>query len=254
MQNYNEPCERQFTGVWIPREILEDENLKAVDKILYAEIASFGENGCWKKSEELMAMVGVKTDAFQASCKRLVDGGYITQNRKFGRIIRRITLGFSRTEKSHRRGNPVDEHRENPINESREKPVVHIDNTKENTIDNTILSIDNRQASEVQVKETNKPVEYGNRDINELFTYWNETLSFEITSRKQANRRACYNLIKKAGVDGVKKLINTVAVAYSEQYAPKIRDFEDLQARLNALLAWAKTKMVQNTQNQENVF
>lgn len=254
MNEYDKPCERQFTGVWIPREILEDANLKATDKILYAEIASFGENGCWKKSEELMAMVGVKADAFQASCKRLVEGGYITQNRRFGRIIRRITLGFSRTEEIHRRENPVDEHRENPINESREKPGVHIDNTIENTKDNTILAIANRQASEVQVKETNKPVEYGNRDINELFTYWSETLGFEITSRKQANRRACYNLIKKAGVDGVKKLINTVAVAYSEQYAPKIRDFEDLQARLNALLAWGKTKMVKNTQNQENVF
>ena len=114
---------RQFTGVWLPRELLLDKRLTAVDKILYAEIASFGDKGCWKKSEELMSLCGVKKDAFIASCKRLIDFGYITQSREYGRMRRKSTLGFS-------------EQSEKPADEQSEKPAVHIDNTIDNTIDN----------------------------------------------------------------------------------------------------------------------
>ena len=114
---------RQFTGVWLPRELLLDERLTAVDKILYAEIASFGEKGCWKRSEELMELCRVKRDAFAASCKRLVRFGYITQSREYGRMRRKSTLGFSQQS-------------EKPADEQSEKPAVHIDNTIDNTIDN----------------------------------------------------------------------------------------------------------------------
>lgn len=113
---------RQFTGVWLPRELLLDKRLTAVDKILYAEIASFGDKGCWKKSEELMSLCGVKKDAFIASCKRLIDFGYITQSREYGRMRRKSTLGFSQQS-------------EKPADEQSEKPADHIDNTIDNTID-----------------------------------------------------------------------------------------------------------------------
>ena len=114
---------RQFTGVWLPRELLLDERLTAVDKILYAEIASFGEKGCWKRSEELMELCRVKRDAFMASCKRLVEFGYITQSREYGRMRRKSTLGFSQQS-------------EKPAVEQSEKPAVHIDNTIDNTKNN----------------------------------------------------------------------------------------------------------------------
>ena len=111
---------RQFTGVWLPREVLEDERLKGTEKILYAEIASFGEKGCWKKSEELMSLTGMRTSAFQASCRRLVEFGYITQSREYGRMVRRSNIGFLADPESH----PV------------EKQRVHIDNTIDNTKNN----------------------------------------------------------------------------------------------------------------------
>ena len=119
---------RQFTGVWLPREVLEDERLKGTEKILYAEIASFGEKGCWKKSEELMSLTGMRTSAFQASCRRLVEFGYITQSREYGRMVRRSNIGFLADPESH----PVEKQRVHPV----EKQRVHIDNTIDNTIDN----------------------------------------------------------------------------------------------------------------------
>ena len=122
---------RQFTGVWLPRELLLDERLTAVDKILYAEIASFGDKGCWKRSEELMELCRVKRDAFGASCKRLIKFGYITQSREYGRMRRKSTLGFSQQSEK-----PAVEQSEKPAVEQSEKPAVHIDNTIDNTIDN----------------------------------------------------------------------------------------------------------------------
>ena len=127
---------RQFTGVWLPREVLEDERLKGAEKILYAEIASFGEKGCWKKSEELMSLTGMRTSAFQASCRRLVEFGYITQSREYGRMVRRSNIGFLADPESH----PVEKQRVHPVEKQRVHPVekqrVHIDNTKDNTKNN----------------------------------------------------------------------------------------------------------------------
>ena len=127
---------RQFTGVWLPREVLEDERLKGTEKILYAEIASFGEKGCWKKSEELMSLTGMRTSAFQASCRRLVEFGYITQSREYGRMVRRSNIGFLADPESH----PVEKQRVHPV----EKQRVHIDNTIDNTIDNINSEVDKK--------------------------------------------------------------------------------------------------------------
>jgi hypothetical protein len=38
--------ERKFIGIWIPAEIWLDPNLTGLAKMLYAEIASFGDRGC----------------------------------------------------------------------------------------------------------------------------------------------------------------------------------------------------------------
>lgn len=127
---------RQFTGVWLPREVLEDERLKGTEKILYAEIASFGEKGCWKKSEELMSLTGMRTSTFQASCRRLVEFGYITQSREYGRMVRRSNIGFLADPESH----PVEKQRVHPV----EKQRVHIDNTIDNTIDNINSEVDKK--------------------------------------------------------------------------------------------------------------
>ena len=135
---------RQFTGVWLPREVLEDKRLKGTEKILYAEIASFGDKGCWKKSEELMSLTGMRTSAFQASCRRLVEFGYITQSREYGRMVRRSNIGFLADPESH----PVEKQRVHPVEKQRVHPVekqrVHIDNTIDNTKNNINSEVDKK--------------------------------------------------------------------------------------------------------------
>jgi len=98
--------------------------------------------------------------------------------------------------------------------------------------------------SKKKVRESNKDTDvslakaYGHEHINELFDYWQKTVGYEITSKRQSNRNACNNLYKKYGKDGVHKLIMGIAKANQDKYAPRISDFVDLQAKLNQLLAW----------------
>lgn len=132
---------RQFTGVWLPKKLLLDERLTAADKILYAEIASFGEKGCWKRADELQQLCGVGRDGLQAACKRLRETGYIVERRMYGRIVRTLAV-YSTVVKSHQQDNPVVhqpekpvvQEQDNPVVVQQDNPVVHKDNTKDNTI------------------------------------------------------------------------------------------------------------------------
>jgi|GEM_PF-1010943 hypothetical protein len=132
---------RQFTGVWLPKKLLLDERLTAADKILYAEIASFGEKGCWKRADELQQLCGVGRDGLQSACKRLRETGYIVERRMYGRIVRTLAV-YSTVVKSHKQDNPVVhqpekpvvQEQDNPVVVQQDNPVVHKDNTKDNTI------------------------------------------------------------------------------------------------------------------------
>ena len=131
---------RQFTGVWLPKKLLLDERLTAADKILYAEIASFGEKGCWKRADELQQLCGVGRDGLQSACKRLRETGYIVERRMYGRIVRTLAV-YSTVVKSHQQDNPVVhqpekpvvQEQDNPVVVQQDNPVVHKDNTKDNT-------------------------------------------------------------------------------------------------------------------------
>ena len=46
--------DRDFKGIWIPKEIWLDERLNALDKIILAEINSLdGEDGCYASNQYL---------------------------------------------------------------------------------------------------------------------------------------------------------------------------------------------------------
>lgn len=99
---------------------------------------------------------------------------------------------------------------------------------------------------EVRIKNSNskelaKPV-YGNPEINEMFEYWQETIGYKLESNITRNRNACNNLIKKHGKDGVMRLVQGVAQAKQDQYAPRIADYSQLQTKYNDLISWGQAK------------
>lgn len=79
-------------------------------------------------------------------------------------------------------------------------------------------------------------------DINEMFEYWQAATGVEIASRAKANRFAASNLLKKHGSEKLKRLIDGVAMSRSDEYAPRIADFTQLQAKLSDLLVWGTKK------------
>lgn len=73
---------RDFKGIWIPREIWLMENLSAQEKCLWAEIHSLFDRekgGCYASNEYLMDFVGVKERRLQEMMASLKEKGLIIQ-------------------------------------------------------------------------------------------------------------------------------------------------------------------------------
>lgn len=83
---------------------------------------------------------------------------------------------------------------------------------------------------------------FGNPELNNMFDYWKDTTGLPVSARTTANRRACHNLLKKFGDEKLKQLIDGVALAQTDQFAPRIADFTDLQSKLDKLLLWGKQR------------
>lgn len=75
----DENMERDFKGIWIPKEIWLNNNLNAIDKILLAEIDSLdiGEDGCYASNEYLADFCGCNQKTISRSISKLKECGYI---------------------------------------------------------------------------------------------------------------------------------------------------------------------------------
>lgn len=219
----NDPS-KEYTGVWIPKEVMECKELCATDKITYAEIASFTE--CYASNEWLAERIGRSVSTASKSVNRLIELGFVEPcgfNGRFRKV--RVANGYKPSKK--RRGSLVKN------GESASQKMANRDNSKDNSKD--IMD------TKVSIGEVS-PETYGKAEINQLFETWEQTTGLPITSNRTKNRYACNNLIGKYGVDGVEKLIRVVEKAQTDRYAPRVADFCDLQAKLNQLLVWAKGK------------
>lgn len=66
---------KEFTGVWIPRHIIEDEDLSMSEMIIYSEIACF--EICYKSNEKLGERYGLKANTISIIISKLLSKGYI---------------------------------------------------------------------------------------------------------------------------------------------------------------------------------
>jgi len=70
--------ERDFKGVWIPKEIWLCKDLSALDKVIYAEISSLdNENHCTASNEYFAEFCDVGVATVTRSIQKLIDKGYI---------------------------------------------------------------------------------------------------------------------------------------------------------------------------------
>lgn len=70
---------RDFKGVWIPKEVWLDTRLNALDKVILIEIDSLdqGEKGCYASNEHLAEFCQCSKTKVSTAIKKLIDCGYI---------------------------------------------------------------------------------------------------------------------------------------------------------------------------------
>ena len=241
--------QRKFTGIWIPAEIWLNDNLSGLAKMLYAEIASFGSRGCWKKSEELYAPLGIQRITFQKLCRELVEGGYIEEQRKFGRIVRTSTLKFrSSAQILHQSKKQSDEQSkkqsvQKEYSKNKEKNKLL---TKVNKVQAPIEPVENLvEETQPQANaDAEQPKTYGNADVNDVLERWKHITDNDCTKIKR-ERFAVNNLLKKYSSDELDDLLVLVARATEsgDRYAPSITKPSELvgqYSKLDKLKAWEK--------------
>lgn len=226
-----EKQEREDRFVIIRFDILTNKNLTPSEKLVYARICGFKKY--FESKEVCSEMLGVSKDTVIKAKQKLLKLGYIRELENTGRgkiyqpvydIETRVVKSTSQSGKKL----PVRVVKSTTIEERESKERV-----KENS-----TNVELAKAEKLDIKKE----EYGNKEINNLFNKWNEATGYAITSRIKANKMACWNLYLKHGQDGLQKLLNGVAMAHQDRYAPRISDFVDLQAKLNKLLLWGKNK------------
>lgn len=71
--------QRDFKGVWIPREVWLDERLSALDKVILTEIDSLdqGEKGCYASNQHLAEFCQCSARKVSDAVAKLIECGYV---------------------------------------------------------------------------------------------------------------------------------------------------------------------------------
>ncbi len=227
----------------VPNTLLNDEAISLKAKGLFAYIESKPDD--WDFSVERIARALKEgTSAVGDGIKELEKSGYLIRQRyqdEHGHWLVQYVL----TDQVLPLENPT---LENPI---AGKPI----NIKKKVSTNKVISNNKDISTNVDIGDTaviEEPPEkiasngelvraYGDPDVELAFQYWVEIMGYEITSQLQKNRFACKNLLKKTkGIVDMRRLIDGVAIAADDKYAPRISDFCELQQKVNELMLWGR--------------
>lgn len=193
---------------------------------------SYKTGWCYKSKENMAARFGIDRRSVTRAVETLIQLGLIERDdeTRHLRVSEKwySTVIYSDRDKMSHTGTEMQTDRDKMSHDDRDK-MSH----KSNNIENTNKSITNVMG---------ETPTYGNPEINEAFELWEQVVGYKIEGRRQPNRNAANNLIKKYGIEGVKKLLQGVALANSDTYAPRISDFVSLQAKYNDLMAWGNKK------------
>lgn len=191
---------KEYTGVWIPADVMEKDELPAMAKILYGEIAGFRQ--CYASNAWLAKRIGRSERTVKRLIAQLISLGFV-RNCGFNGRFRLIQVCQNCHDGRVKNDTPAMT-KMTPINKSIDKSI-YID------------------------KSIDKKSEFGNKDVNELMLYWQERIGIK-PSQNPANRRACSTLIRQKGIDGAKEIVDLIyeAMRSTGLYAPSVSSFSDL--------------------------
>lgn len=235
--------ERDFKGVWIPKEIWLDTRLNALDKIILVEINSLdGEDGCFASNEYLAEFCQCSEAKVSKSISLLTELGYIEVVKFDGRKRFLKTCLVKNT--SHVK------------NTSQPSKIYEADseNLQDNNINNNITN--NNITTKVVIGET--PKTYGNENINRMYDLWEEMFGYR-PKNSLDNRRAVYNMLR-AKDKGEQWLVDTMRLlqgAQNDKYAGKdingISNFKELSYNCEKVWKWGSSRARQVKSSIESI-
>lgn len=235
--------ERDFKGVWIPKEIWLDTRLNALDKIILVEINSLdGEDGCFASNEYLAAFCQCSEAKVSKSISLLTELGYIKVTKFDGRKRFLKTCLVKNT--SHVK------------NTSQPSKIYEADS--ENLQDNNIYNnIDNNTIPK-GIEEAEPRTTYGNENINRMYDLWEEMFGYRPKNSLE-NRRAVYNMLR-AKDKGEQWLVDTMRLlqgAQNDKYAGKdingISNFKELSYNCEKVWKWGSSRARQVKSSIESI-
>lgn len=112
--------QREFKGVWIPKEVWLDERLSALDKCIFVEIDSLDneETGCYCSNEYLAEFCQCSITKVSTAIKKLIDYDYIYLESFNGRqrVLKRQTFKKCKAELQKVKANNIDNNKNNNNN------------------------------------------------------------------------------------------------------------------------------------------
>lgn len=212
---------KQYKGVWIPKEIFDNPDLTAVEKMLLAEIDSLDNGeGCFASNEFLGSKFDTSPESMANKISGLRKKGYIV-DRSFDGRKRFISTSY------HQKHEPS-------LNETHEPSLnkkVNIENNIENSIKVT--------------KVTQGKALRGDKKVNGILNYWKEKTQLPVSDVKN-QRRGASILLKTFSYLEVRALIDIVELAHRDKYATKEAkslSIMDLARNKQAVMVYGKGKL-----------
>ena len=170
-------------GIWIPEEIINDNNLDWTNKALLTEIYSLCklEDGCFKSDSRFGKLLGIGRTSVNKRVNWLKKKGYInTKNHHQDKLC----IGRTITKSSS-----VEKHTlvlEEDNGSSQKTQGVVLENDKDSSVENTINSSTN---SDLIIQET---IQYTGATINQSLNNKFEELVFELVEKSSLGEKIFY--------------------------------------------------------------
>ena len=143
--------ERQFKGIWIPKEIWLDDNLSALDKVILAEIDSLDdeETGCYASNQHIAGFCQCSESKVTKTIAKLIKLKYIYIKAFDGRKrVLKSNVSFYKADQQNVRGRVV-----KSTMQSSKKSKADQQKMLQSNIDSKIVSnIDENTYTQVQEK------------------------------------------------------------------------------------------------------
>lgn len=212
--------QQQARYVVVPARVLNDRNLTPTEKIVYARICSF--ERFFESVKATADFLGCSVPAIYKAKQHLEKLGYIKVVANTGRGKTYVAC-YPETVRNA------------------PEPAEETKNAE------TVNHAGNDEKPHTEPLSGQLEQEYGNADVNEVLKAFEKAKNRPITSRKTAQRRAAYNMLRNKNI-GRERLMWAITVAIPamavDEYGIAINGLDDLQSKWDKVVDWIQRQKV----------